>query len=127
MEALLATLSIKLSIPDDILKQYEDRGSLEKVLSAQLVSCVSFTADKPVYVNDTQRKRLERLFGRNFKDADDLVHLMEKYVTARIGDVDVTLSPALLIRLKTRCFGKPFEQFLAERAVVGLEEYVGMR
>jgi len=123
----VAILSIKLNIPDEILKQYEERGNLEKVLSQQLASTIAFTSEKPIYVNDTQRKRLERLFGRNFKDADDLVHLMEKYVTARIGEVDVTLSPALLIRLKTRCFGKPFEQFLAERAVVGLEEYVGMR
>lgn len=123
----MAILSIKLNIPDEILKQYEERGNLEKVLSQQLASTIAFTSEKPIYVNDTQRKRLERLFGRNFKDADDLVHLMEKYVTARIGEVDVTLSPALLIRLKTRCFGKPFEQFLAERAVVGLEEYVGMR
>lgn len=123
----MAILSIKLNIPDEILKQYEERGSLEKVLSSQLISCVDFTSDKPIYVNDTLRKRLERLFGRNFKDAGELVQQMEKYVTARIGDVDVTLSPALLIRLKTRCFGKPFEQFLAERAIVGLEEYAGMR
>lgn len=123
----MAILSVKLNIPEDILKQYEERGILEKVLSNQLAACVAFTADKPIYINDTQRKRLERLFGRNFKDADELVHQMEKYVTARIGEVDVKLSPALLIRLKTRCFGKPFEQFLAERATIGLEEYAGMR
>lgn len=123
----MAVLSIKLEIPDDILKQYESRGSLEKVLSDHLTNCVTHTSKKPIYITDTYRKRLERLFGRNFKDAEDLVHQMEKYVTARIGNVDVQLSPALLTRLKSRCFGKPFEQFLAERTVIGLEEYAMMR
>lgn len=123
----MAILSIKLDIPDAILKKYEVRGSLEKVLAETLVECVDFTAKKPIYINDTQRKRLDRLFGKNFSTADELIHMMERYVTARIGDVDVQLSPQLLVRLKTRCFGKPFEQFLAERTVQGLEEFVAMR
>ncbi len=123
----MAILSIKLDIPDDVLKVYELRGPLEKVLSEQLIKCVHHTSFKPIYLTDTNRKRLERLFGKNFKDPEDLIHVMERYVTARIGDVDVQLSPALLTRLKTRCFGKPFEQFLAERAIYGLEEYAGMR
>lgn len=123
----MAILSIKLDIPEEVLKKYELRGSLEKVLSQTLTDCVDFTAQKPIYVNDTQRKRLDRLFGRNFKSADELIQLMERYVTARIGEVNVQLSPQLLVRLKTRCFGKPFEQFLAERAVEGLEQYAAMR
>jgi hypothetical protein len=123
----VAILSIKLEVPDEVLKKYELRGSLEKVMSQTLTDCVDFTAQKPIYVNDTQRKRLDRLFGRNFKNADELIHLMERYVTARIGDVDVQLPPQLLVRLKTRCFGKPFEQFLAERALQGLEEFAAMR
>lgn len=123
----MAILSVKLDIPDETLKKYELRGPLDKVLSETLTACVNFTASKPIYVNDTQRKRLDRLFGKNFKDADELIHMMERYVTARIGDVDIQLPPQLLTRLKTRCFGKPFEQFLAERTVEGLELYAGMR
>lgn len=123
----MAILSIKLDLPDDILKVYESRGPLEKVLSDQLSKCVNHTSSRSLYLTDTNRKRLERLFGKNFKDSDDLIHMMERYVTARIGNVEVQLPPQLLTRLKTRCFGKPFEQFLAERAIYGLEEYAGMR
>ena len=123
----MAILSIKLDIPDEVLKKYEVRGSMEKVMSKTLTDCVDFTAVKPIYINDTQRKRLDRLFGKNFKDADEIIHIMERYVTARIGEVEVQLPPQLLVRLKTRCFGKPFEQFLAERAIEGLESYAGMR
>jgi|WetSurMetagenome_2_1015567.scaffolds.fasta_scaffold04523_4 hypothetical protein len=123
----MAILSIKLDLPDEVVKQYELRGSLEKVLSDQLTKCVNYTSTKPLYLTDIQRRRLDRLFGKNLKDPEELVHMMERYVTARIGDVDIQLSPALLTRLKTRCFGKPFEQFLAERATIGLEEYCGLR
>jgi hypothetical protein len=124
----MALLSIKLNIPDEILHKYEAlEGSLEKNLSSRLVAAADYTSTKPLYINDKLRQRLERLFGRNFSTPEDLVHQMEKYITARIGDVDVQLSPTLLTRLKTRCFGKPFEQFLTDRVVVSLEEYVGMR
>jgi hypothetical protein len=123
----MAILSIKLDLPDNILAQYEKRGPIERVIASQLVKCADHTSSKPIYLTDTQRKRLERLFGKNFASSDELVHMMERYVTARIGEVDVQLPPALLTRLKTRCFGKPFEQFLAERTVIGLEEYAGMR
>ncbi len=123
----MAILSVKLDLPDNVLKKYELRGPIDKVLSETLTDCVNFTSTKPIYITDTQRKRLERLFGKNFKDADELIHMMERYVTARIGDVDVQLPPQLLTRLKTRCFGKPFEQFLVERVIEGLELYAGMR
>jgi hypothetical protein len=123
----VAILSVKLDLPDNVLKKYELRGPIDKVLSETLTDCVNFTSTKPIYITDTQRKRLERLFGKNFKDADELIHMMERYVTARIGDVDVQLPPQLLTRLKTRCFGKPFEQFLVERVIEGLELYAGMR
>lgn len=123
----MSILSIKLNIPDEVLKQYESRGTLEKVLSKTLTDCVSYSAEKPIYINDTQRKRLDRLFGRNFNDADEIIQVMERYVTARIGDVEVQLPPQLLTRLKTRCFGKPFEQFLAEHTIQGLEEFAAMR
>jgi hypothetical protein len=123
----VAILSIKLEIPDEALKIYEARGPLDKTLAKTLATCVNYTAEKPIYFNDTQRKRLDRLFGRNFKSAEEVIQIMERYITARIGEVDVQLSPQILTRLKTRCFGKPFEQFLAERVVQGLEEFVAMR
>lgn len=123
----MATLSIKLTLPEEVLKKYELRGSLEKVLSEQLTKCVDFTSQKPIYITDALRRRLDRLFGKNFEDAEVLVGALERFVTARIGDVDVVLPFPLLSRLKSRCFGKPFEQFLTDRVIISLEEYCGIR
>lgn len=124
----MPTISIKLNLPQEVWDVYQSNGKpLETALSQRLISCQDFTSEKPLYITDTLRRRLERLFGRNFQTPEELVHTMEKYITARIGEVDVPLQPLLLTRLKSRCFGKPFEQFLAERVVCGLEEYAGMR
>ena len=124
----MAAVVVKLHLPEDVLAKYEESGPLDKVLAEKLRKTVDFNAEKPLYINDHLRRRLERLFGRNFDSPEDLVKLMERYVTARIGDVDIQLSPILLQRLKTRCFSnKPFEQFLTDQVITGLEEYVGMR
>lgn len=124
----MALLAIKLSLPSEVINAYEERGELGKVLSAQLTRTVHYTADKPMYINDALRLRLERLFGMNFQSPEDLVRKMERYVTARIGDVDVQLKPQLLQRLRTRCpSNKTFEKHLEERVILGLEEYAGMR
>jgi hypothetical protein len=123
----VATVTVKLNLQESTLAEYEKRGSLDKVLSDHLTSTLNFTSTKPLYFTDTQRKRMDRLFGRNFKSSEDLIMQIEKYITARIGEVDIQLQPSLLARLKTRCFGKPFETFLAERIIIGLEEYTGMR
>ena len=124
----MPTISVKLNLPQEVWDLYQqgDRP-LDYMLSNRLIECKNFTSNKPLYVTDALRKRLERLFGRNFDKAEQLVEVMERYITARIGEVDVQLNPTLLNRLKSRCFGKPFEQFLTERVVEGLEEYAGMR
>jgi hypothetical protein len=124
----MTAISLKLHLPEDVIEKYEESGPLEKVLADRLIKTADYTATRPIYINDYLRQRLERLFGRNFATPEELIKTFEKYVTARIENVDVALPPALLQRLKTRCFSnKPFNIFLSEQVVKGLEEYVGMR
>jgi hypothetical protein len=120
-------VSLKLSLPSEMIESYEKQGPLEKVISDRLQAAVDFTSKKPLYITDTQRARLDRLFGRNFSSSDDLVRAIEKALTVRIEEVPVHLNPVLLTRLRSRCFGKPFERFLEEQTVKGLEEYCGLR
>lgn len=123
----MPTISVKVTLPQEVLDQFQEEGNLGNNISKHLMATKDFTSDKPIYITDVLRRRLDRLFGRNFQSATELVEAMERYVTARIGEVDIQLQPILLTRLKSRCFGKPFEQFLSERIVTGLEEFAGMR
>lgn len=124
----MALLAIKLNVPKEVLNKYESQGEdLGKVLSKRLIECVDYTAEKPLYVDDKMRRRLDRLFGKNFNNADQVVQMMERYVTIRVGKVNIQLSPLLISRLRSRCFGKVFDKFLEERVIEGLEEFAMMR
>lgn len=120
-------VSVKLDLPLDVFNIYESQGPLDKVLAAQLAKCCTYAAKKPLYINDEQRQALDKLFGRNFGSADELVKAVAELVSISVDNVEVPLNPLLTKRLKSRCFGKPFNQFLAERAIAGLEEFAGMR
>jgi hypothetical protein len=120
-------VSLKLSLPAEVVEKYESQGPIEKVLAERLTSSVDYTAKKPLYLNDYQRTKLDRLFGRNFSTPDEVTKAIEKALSVRVEEVPIALNPTLLSRLRSRCFGKTFEQFLQERVVAGLEEYCGMR
>lgn len=126
------TLRTTLQIPQAILTAYENEANakgvpLESVLSARLLAAASHSSIKPLYLEDPKRKELERLLGVNIRSADHLISIVRSLQSVKVGDVSVPLKPTLLTRLKTRCFGKPFPDFLAERVSIGLEEYAGMR
>jgi hypothetical protein len=122
-------VKLLLDIPSDIYHRYVSqagKGEVEDLISDRLTSCVDHTAAKGLYLNDPSRRSLEVLLGRNFNTADDLVESVRKLAALRFPEVEIALQPQLLTRLKTRCFGKPFPEFLKERVVKGLEEYTMM-
>ena len=121
-------VSVKLTLPDEVVAAYESaKQPLDKVLAERLTACVDFTSKKPLYITDYQRQKLDRLFGRNFSNTDELLRAIEKALSVRIEGIPINLNPVLLARLRSRCFGKTFEKFLEEQTVQGLEEFAGMR
>lgn len=125
----MGSIHIKLHLPDDVIAKYEALGSLEKVLSDHLKKTADFNSTKPLYITDALRQRIEKFFGRNFDNPLDLIKVIEKYSTIRVGDVDIKLPPQILSRLRSRHFNvnETFEQFLIKTITTGLEEYVGLR
>lgn len=125
----MAGLHLKLHLPDEVIDKYESFGPLDKVLSEHLKKTLEFRATKPLFINDALRQRLEKFFGRNFDTPLDLIKVIEKYSTIRVGDVDIKLPPSLLSRLRSRHFNtnETFEQFLAKKIIIGLEEFTGVR
>ena len=120
-------VKVSLNLPKSTVDAYESEGDLSQVLESRLLSAVSHTSQKPLYVTDEIRKEFDKLFGRNFDSASELLAHVKKALTVRVDNVRVPLNPILLTRLKTRCFGLPFEDFIAKQTIKGLEEFTEMR
>lgn len=122
-------VKLMLEIPSDVYHKYVEQAGkeeLEDILADRLKSCVSHTSTKPLYIDDATRQQFEKLLGRNFSTPTALLEAVKKALTIKLSGVDVQLPPQLLTRLKTRCFGKPFPDFLKDQVVHELEEYTMM-
>ncbi len=122
-------LKLTLELPSDVYHEYVKQspdGDMEDVMSSRLAACVGYDADKPLYFSDAERQELEHLLGRNLSSASEALAAVKRALTVKLDGVEVPLQPALLTRLKTRCFGKTFPEFLKERIVRGLEEFTMM-
>ena len=82
---------------------------------------------KPLHISDDQRRRLEAALGKNFSHAHELVAMVERSMTIQVGETQVPLTPYLLDRLKSRCFGLPFDKFIERTVKQALEEFCGLR
>jgi len=91
-------------------------------LIAVLESC-----DKPIILDDTQRQILSGLAGRNLSTGKELVSFVTKISVLRLDECEVPVSAYLLDRLKSRCIGVEFNQFLSDLIKRLLEQHVGIR
>lgn len=115
-------------LSNDLVDKYVGQGeSLESTIQDRLRSCVNHTAQKCIYINDEQRQEIEVLLNKQFLVPAQLIDLLKSLLSIRIGKVDVTLTPELIDRLRSRHFEGSFESFLTQRVLEGLELYCGMR
>jgi len=128
---------IRLRLTSELLSAYELQAAdlnvpLEELLESRLVQMVAMRAVKPLFFSDEDRIELESLLGKNVNSPIELIRLIRNALSVRIsGKPDVSMrvdiKPNLLTRLRSRCFGKPFEDFLKQVITEGLETYVGLR
>lgn len=116
-----------ISLPEALYQAYSEGGDPEPVIADRLGRCLFHTSSKPLYFTDDQRRELERLLGRNVSGPAEALRLITSLVTMKVDNLKVELKPRVLERLKSRCFGKPFTQFLAQLVNDELERFVGMR
>jgi len=138
---LPADVLVRLKLSPELISAYElqaaDLGlTLEEILALRLAKCVALTDNKPLYFNDEERQELESLIGKNVSSAMEVVRLIKSALSVKIVgkqpnsnpfSLRVDLKPALLGKLHSRCFGRPFEDFLAQIVVEELERYCGVR
>jgi len=128
--ALQTLLRIPVSGP--IFEKFDEQAKalnkpIEYLIAERLPQLAEADSEKPIVINDGQRRRLETALGRNVSSADELVRAMEHSMTLDVGGIHIELTPYLVSRLKSRCFGMAFDQFMALTVKRGLEEYCGLR
>jgi len=123
---------VRIALPEDVVEAYQVQAKaagvgLEALLADRLLASVTHTAKKPIYFTDDQRRELDQLFGKNLQTATDVLVQVRKMLSVKIENVKISLKPSLLSRLKTRCLGMRWEDFLERIIVEDLERYVGIR
>ena len=134
---LPADVLVRLRLTPELAAAYElqatDLGtSLEDLLEARLSQAVHMRDSKPLYFADLDRQELEALLGKNVTSPVEVLRLLRTALSVRVSarpdiSVRVDLKPHLLTRLRSRCFGKPFDEFLKLTITEALERYAGLR
>lgn len=125
------SVMLRLSLPDQVLQQYQAEAHdleipLEDLLASRLSECVTYNATKPIYFNDMQRQRLEKLLDRNVSSAGQVLGLVEKLTTVKLNGIAINLRPPVVERLRTRHFAGEFGEWLAKQVNEWAERYVGL-
>lgn len=125
-------VQLRVTLPKDLADLYEiqaqeDEIPVESKIVERLQACVYYEDDKPLYFNDQQRRELDSLLKRNVQTSEKALAAIRAQLTADVSGFKVQISPDVLKRMKSRCFGKPFEVFFKETVNKLLEEFVMMR
>ncbi len=128
------TQILSLTLPVDIVELYEEEAkskgkTLDEVVIERLFSCRKHNSNRGVYFNDAERSELEKLTGgRIVYEAEDALKRIRNQLSIRLNNTQVTMSPTLLTRLKSRCSkAMDFKEFLRKQAIEGLERVAMMR
>ena len=135
---LPADTLVRLKLAPELVAAYEIQAddlnlTLEELLELRLNKFVRLNDNKPLYFTDNERQELESLLGKNISSPTELIRLMKNALSVKIVEkstdfsVRVDLKPHLLGRLHSRCFGKPFPDFMKQTITEELERFCGVR
>ena len=123
------TTRLRIELPDVVAADYDSQAAqlgrpVEDVMAQRLRDCRHYRAERPLYFNDQQRKRLEQLAGSQLRDPDDALTKMTVGLQTLIGDTVVELDAETTRRIPALLHSprRTIEQFLrdAVRRAVGL-------
>lgn len=123
-------VNVTLDLPEDVYNLYNERSEnkdISKALSDRLVKCANHAAEKGLYIDDGARQKLDNLLGYNISSTEQLLDLVEKIVSMKVGSVRVPLKSSVLTRLKSRCYGMEFPEFVKQQVTRDLEVFTGLR
>jgi hypothetical protein len=132
LAASQSTVKLSLYVPETLLDAYAERAaklghSVEDELLMRLRDCAGHTAQQGIYLDDVTRQALAMLAARTIKTPADVLEFARKQTLLKVGGVDIVLSPQLADRLRSRCFGKAWDEHIREVVIRNLEVEVGLR
>jgi hypothetical protein len=80
----------------------------------------------PFTLSDDQLKELSKALGLNITSSAGLVSRVKSMTSLNLDGLEITLEPALLQRLKSRCVRQDFREFVSNEITRQLRAYVGM-
>lgn len=125
-------VALKILLPEDVYDSYERLAEeTDTPVHDLLVERVSRFSDrrdrKPLYFGDEERRTLEELIGVNVDSPARALLEIRRMTTMRVNNARVQLKPQLIQRLKSRCFGMEFPDFVRDVVTKELERYCNMR
>ena len=124
---------IRLPLSNALLETYEKEAertgkTLEEFLIQHLRKTKPLLAqEKPLIITDTDRRRIEAAMAKGFNDGSQLADSCEKLTVININGLDVTLGEQVIERLRTRCYGMTFDEFVRATVTRLVETEVGLR
>ena len=125
---------LSLTIPEDLFDLYEQESvekekTIDEVIIERLYACRHHHSSRGLYFNDEERSELESLTGgRILNTPQDAIKRVRNMESIRLGNIQVTISPTILTRLKSRCSrNMDFTEFVRTQAIHGLEQFVMLR
>lgn len=127
----MATL-IRIALSEDILQQLDEQATkanltVEEFIARKLPQIQQSNSEKPILLTDDERRRLEALVGRNISTGEELLKVVAKALSVSMDGLTLELKPFLLDRLKSRCIGMAFPEFMKRTITRCLEEFAGIR
>lgn len=105
--AAATLVRVQLDLPEDVIEHYEGLATptrpVEQVVADRLRTCSGHTAQRGLYLDDSNRAEVERLLGgQMFKDADALVKSLRTAYSMKIGGAEIVLPEQIYMFIQSR-------------------------
>ena len=124
---------LRLSLPDSLITTYEKEAErsgkpLDEFVAQHLRKTKALLAqNKPLILTDSDRQRIEAALAKGFNDGSQLADACSKLTSINVNGLDVNVSEQVIERLRTRCYGMTFDEFVQATVQRLLEVEVGVR
>lgn len=132
--ASTSTHVLKLKVPEPLYDKFAERAikfnrEPEDEMLSRLRSCVDFTdvGAGAIYVDNDTRNQLTQISGKLIQSPADLVNWAKRVASLQVGGVTIELTEQLATRLRSRTFGRTWDEHITRTVLEALEQSVGMR